>query len=350
MADGGGKLWFEMGVKDEVTKQLEIAMSAASKLGENLDSIVQGADKLTKALYKTSEIKDKLMSSIGTGKGFGLDTTNIEKGLTKLEEFEKKLKSISNEDFTSNKGNAKGMIGADYQQMLKSITEVIRQQEKLNTLASKNNNNNTHVSKVGWASDIDKSSISEIEKAITSSEKEAKTLGSEINRALGELSKNPSNGQLDYVHQLTAQYDKLKNHIDSLYSTLNKFNEVKGTLISMPYMQNIKGISTAPSQEEHALRQREIEEAFKTNDIKVKSEKESANRISDIKEQEAISDQEWERKKEEISSQMITKRLQNQMEASAKLSDLKEKEALSDQEWEQKKKLEIRLMQQINLQ
>ena len=87
MADGGGKLWFEMGVKDEVTKQLETAMSAASKLGENLDSITRNADKLTKALYKTAEVKDKLETSIGTGKSLGIDTTKLEQGLNKLNEF-----------------------------------------------------------------------------------------------------------------------------------------------------------------------------------------------------------------------------------------------------------------------
>lgn len=222
MADGGGKLWFEMGVKDEVTKQLETAMSAASKLGENLDSITRNADKLTKALYKTAEVKDKLETSIGTGKSLGIDTTKLEQGLNKLNEFEKKLKSISNEDFTSNKGGIKNMMGADYQQMIKSLTEASKQQNRINN-------------------------------------------------------------------------ETLKQKQAALQEEVAMQNKVEQILTQRR--------SQRESQEFEAAQKRLQTEVY------------TSQKISNAREQEALSDQEWEQRKTDVARQLATKRLQTQMEA-----------------------------------
>ena len=221
MADGGGKLWFEMGVKDEVTKQLETAMSAASKLGENLDSITRNADKLTKALYKTAEVKDKLETSIGTGKALGIDTTKLEQGLNKLNEFEKKLKSISNEDFTNNNGGVKNMMGADYQQMIKSLTEASKQQNRINN-------------------------------------------------------------------------ETLKQKQAALQEEVAMQNKVEQIL----------------SQRRSQRESQEFESAQK----RLQTEVYTSQKISNAREQEALSDQEWEQRKTDVARQLATKRLQTQME------------------------------------
>lgn len=225
MSDNTGKLWLEMGVRDQVSEQITKAEEAAIQLGKNLDDVTRNADKLTKALYKTAEVKDRLDKSINESKSLGLDTSRLEQGMSLLNDFENKLKSINKKDFASNKDNIQGMVGADYQQMIRSLTEASKQQNKINSETEKRN----------------------------------------------IISKQNEIAMQDKVEQILNQ--RRSQRENSEYQAAQK---------------------------------------------RVQDEANASNKISDIKEQEALSDQKWEQMKSDADRKFRTQRLQYQMEASEK--------------------------------
>ena len=128
-----GKMWFEMGVRDTVTDQMRQAVQAAQQLGTSIDNIIKNADRLTQALYRIGNIRERISNAAGTAKSLGFDTSRLDEGLRLLDEFEKKLSSISAQDFADNSTAVSRELNAEYREMVRSLAQAAREQEKLNT-------------------------------------------------------------------------------------------------------------------------------------------------------------------------------------------------------------------------
>ncbi|MFC2739841.1 MAG: hypothetical protein ACFN4H_07285, partial [Prevotella sp.] len=127
-----GKMWFEMGVRDMVTDQMRQAIQASQQLGLSIDGVVKNADRLTQALYRIGNVRERISGAVSTAKGLGLDTSRLEEGMRRLDEFEKKLRSVSAQDFAENSTAVSRELNAEYREMVRSLTQAAREQEKLN--------------------------------------------------------------------------------------------------------------------------------------------------------------------------------------------------------------------------
>ena len=140
MANNDGKLWFEMGVRDKVTGAMQNAITEAMNLGKGIDAATRNADRLAKALYKISEIKDRATLATSKSLQFGIDTKKLSEGINKLNQFEEKLINLQkNGQLATDKNAVKILLGADYEAMIRTLRQAIIQQERLNAAKEREN-------------------------------------------------------------------------------------------------------------------------------------------------------------------------------------------------------------------
>lgn len=140
MANNDGKLWFEMGVRDKVTGAMQNAITEAMNLGKGIDAATRNADRLAKALYKISEIKDRATLATSKSLQFGIDTKKLSEGINKLNQFEEKLINLQkNGQLATDKNAVKNLLGADYEAMIRTLRQAIIQQERLNAAKEREN-------------------------------------------------------------------------------------------------------------------------------------------------------------------------------------------------------------------
>lgn len=133
MANNDGKLWFEMGVRDKVTGAMKTAIDEAVRLGYSIDAATKNVEALKRALYKINEVSSRASSAISKGLELGLDTSKLQEGLNKLKSFEQKLMDLQKGGrLATEKDVLKGFLGADYQAMLRTMSKVTAEQERMN--------------------------------------------------------------------------------------------------------------------------------------------------------------------------------------------------------------------------
>lgn len=114
----GGKLWFEMGVRNDVIKEMERTRKEIMDTAKQVDDLTNRFEMSAKAGYKIKESISKLEQSISKGKKFNLDITDLQKAKVELEQFYKKVMSFSKTGKHSDVGK---LMGADFQQMMKDV-------------------------------------------------------------------------------------------------------------------------------------------------------------------------------------------------------------------------------------
>lgn len=133
MANNDGKLWFEMDVRDKITGAMQNAIDEAIRLGSSIEEATKNVETLKRALYKIREVSSRASSAIGKGMELGIDTSKLQAGLDKLNAFEKKLLDLQKGGrLASEKDILKNFLGADYQAMLRTMSKVTAEQEKMN--------------------------------------------------------------------------------------------------------------------------------------------------------------------------------------------------------------------------
>lgn len=132
-----GKMWFEMGVRDNITDQMKQAIQASEDLGKTIDNITKNADKLTQALYRIANVRERITKTTDTARSLGFDTSRLEEGIRRLNEFEMKLRTISAQDFKNGSTAVSKELNAEYREMVRSLSQAAREQEKLNNAQMK---------------------------------------------------------------------------------------------------------------------------------------------------------------------------------------------------------------------
>ncbi len=144
------KLWFDMGIRDEVSKKLVDIMDKAEELQETLDGMkigrdaIQNAAELERALDKIAVAKDRLSESKGlaTSKKDKDDIRAMERSLNKMEKsLEKFVKMGSDLDLAKmgSKGFAKFL--EDMHNLSLAFEQVKRRTNEINAQAKEDERN-----------------------------------------------------------------------------------------------------------------------------------------------------------------------------------------------------------------
>lgn len=134
MARNLGKLWFEMGVREDVTKTLKGITDDLMKVEDGIERVKRSLeDKLTRSLYRIREVAERTQQAISKGMSLGLDTSKLQEGLRKMQEYEKRLQDLQNMPKSKlNRGTIASLTGAEFEAMIRNMRRMTIAQEGLN--------------------------------------------------------------------------------------------------------------------------------------------------------------------------------------------------------------------------
>ena len=134
MARDLGKLWFEMGVRDDVTKTLKGITDELMKVEDGIERVKRSMENdLTRAIYRIREVAERTQQAIGKGMSLGLDTGKLQEGLRKMQEEERKLLELQKMPASKlNRGTIASLTGAEFEAMIRNMRRMTIAQEGLN--------------------------------------------------------------------------------------------------------------------------------------------------------------------------------------------------------------------------
>ena len=134
MARDLGKLWFEMGVRDDVTKTLKGITDELMKVEDGIERVKRSMENdLTRAIYRIREVAERTQQAISKGMSLGLDTSKLQEGLRKMQEEERKLLELQNMPKSKlNRGTIASLTGAEFEAMIRNMRRLTIAQEGLN--------------------------------------------------------------------------------------------------------------------------------------------------------------------------------------------------------------------------
>ena len=134
MARDLGKLWFEMGVRDDVTKTLKGITEELMQVEDGIERMKRKMENdLTRSLYRLREVAERTQQAISKGMSLGLDTNKLQEGLRKMQEYERKLMDLRNMPASKlNRGTIASLTGAEFEAMIRNMRRMTIAQEGLN--------------------------------------------------------------------------------------------------------------------------------------------------------------------------------------------------------------------------
>lgn len=134
MARDLGKLWFEMGVRDDVTKTLKGVTDELMKVEDGIKRVERSLENnLTRSLYRIREVAERTQQAISKGMSLGLDTSKLQAGLRKMQEEERKLLELQKMPKSKlNRGTIASLTGAEFEAMIRNMRRMTIAQEGLN--------------------------------------------------------------------------------------------------------------------------------------------------------------------------------------------------------------------------
>ena len=127
-------MWFEMGVRDDVTKTLKGITDELMKVEDGIERVKRSMENdLTRAIYRIREVAERTQQAISKGMSLGLDTGKLQEGLRKMQEEERKLLELQKMPVSKlNRGTIASLTGAEFEAMIRNMRRMAIAQEGLN--------------------------------------------------------------------------------------------------------------------------------------------------------------------------------------------------------------------------
>ena len=278
MADND-KLYFTLGVRDEITNQVKDILKQVNILSDACDSISQKGMSLSglkigdtksanRDLHETQNILNQITEAIFKLSNTRLKVLDVGQDVSKIDEFLIKLRELRSE-----------------------VVDISAQKD------------------VSIKMSADTSIVDNLESRITNLIPTLKEVGNALNEAMKIQSKNPNESVQKTIDQLSKEYESLENTINALYTSYLQFKsagEIDVTKqLGLEHLEESFG-SAAMAAQKHAKRQRELSEAFGAyfEEIERKEKEEAEARKRDA---EALDEQNKKLKENETLKRSLDK-------------------------------------------
>ena len=264
----------------EVVRNVRTTMGQLNGFGQERASGInvyeRNVQRMEDALYRLSEARQKVISSISMGKEAGMDVSAWEKYLQILNAYTKKLQEIrSDPEMMNGKGWQADAFGSVFKHLVgnasdaeRQVSVFVRQIERLKEAREKAMGMTTESAAQGQVKllGINSKDTTDVEKRIDYLTDRLKELGKAINETMALQSKHPNEGTLKGIQGMISEYDALKRELDALYVSYQKVSSltdsIDGKSLGLGHIKGYTGPMTALDENQWLAlkRQAEIQE------------------------------------------------------------------------------------------